>query len=374
MADIYERLAAFLDDLPAGFPRSESGVELRILRKLFTPAEAELCSHLTMLDEEPRVIAFRAHQPVESVREMLEAMEQKGLISGQHEPGKPDRYSASQFVVGIYEDQVNHLDAELVDLFEEYSTTLFTQGPWKTLPQMRTIPVGVSIPVPKDVMPYEQAEEIVKKHTRFAVRNCVCRQEQTIAGHGCEKPLETCLSFGGAADYTIRMGRGRAITQDEALGILRQAEDVGLVLQPSNSQDPIFICACCGCCCGVLRGLKMMEHPGQIASNRYIAAHDPDLCSGCGTCTTRCQMGAITLPNGTAELDQDRCIGCGLCVSTCPTGALTLTLRPVEIQAAIPKDTLSTYIQLGLARKTWTNGTLVQMAAKSKIDRLRAPR
>jgi len=39
--DIYERLAMHLDDLPAGFPRTEGGVEMRILRRLFTPEDAD---------------------------------------------------------------------------------------------------------------------------------------------------------------------------------------------------------------------------------------------------------------------------------------------------------------------------------------------
>lgn len=29
--EIYEKLAKYLDNLPAGFPRTESGVEMRIL-------------------------------------------------------------------------------------------------------------------------------------------------------------------------------------------------------------------------------------------------------------------------------------------------------------------------------------------------------
>ena len=58
--DVYEVLAKHLDNLPAGFPRTESGVEMRILHRLFTPEDAELAVHLTVLPEEPRVIARRA--------------------------------------------------------------------------------------------------------------------------------------------------------------------------------------------------------------------------------------------------------------------------------------------------------------------------
>ena len=53
--DIYEKLAQHLDNLPAGYPRTESGVEIRILRRLFTPEDAELALHLTLIPEESRV-------------------------------------------------------------------------------------------------------------------------------------------------------------------------------------------------------------------------------------------------------------------------------------------------------------------------------
>ena len=40
MTDPYQQLAQYLDSLPAGYPPTESGVELRILHKLFSPQEA----------------------------------------------------------------------------------------------------------------------------------------------------------------------------------------------------------------------------------------------------------------------------------------------------------------------------------------------
>jgi hypothetical protein len=46
MADVYEALREHLDSLPAGFPATESGVEIRILKRLFSPEEAELARHL----------------------------------------------------------------------------------------------------------------------------------------------------------------------------------------------------------------------------------------------------------------------------------------------------------------------------------------
>ena len=89
--DVYQRLARYLDDLPAGFPATEDGAELRLLRTLYTPEEAELALHLTLLGEEPRVIARRARLPLAEAAERLAAMFRKGLLSATFPPGKPPR-------------------------------------------------------------------------------------------------------------------------------------------------------------------------------------------------------------------------------------------------------------------------------------------
>ena len=372
MDDIYTQLARILDELPAGFPPTESGVELQILRKLFTPAEAGLALHLTLIPEQARVVAYRAGLPLETVAPMLEDMERKGLIYGMQKPGEPVEYMAQQFVVGFWEGQVNRLDPELVELFEAYLPDLFNIEVWRKAPQLRTIPIGESIPVQAAALPYERAEDLVRAHSAVAVANCICRQEMHLLDQGCDKPLETCLSFGSVAHQYVRTGKGRYITPDEALALLRQADEAGLVLQPSNAQDPLALCACCGCCCGVLRSLKRHPQPAALAASPYVARHDPQLCSGCGVCLDRCQMGALSLPDGTAELDPDYCIGCGLCVTTCETGALTLERKPPSAQPAVPKDLLAANLQTGQARGRLGKRELVRLLAQSRVDRLKA--
>jgi Na+-translocating ferredoxin:NAD+ oxidoreductase subunit B len=372
LKDLYERLAHFLDDLPAGYPRTESGVELKILRMLFTPEEAELFMHLSLIGEEARVVAHRANQPVEVVSQRLAEMEKKGLVYASQKPGKSPEYMAQQFVVGFYEGQVNRLNRELVEAIEEYLPSFVDLDLWQKAPQLRTIPVGESIPVQTEAMPYEIAEEIIRGHSTIAIANCICRQEMQIAGKGCTKPLETCMSFGGAAEHYLRTGKGRRISQDEALAILNLADQAGLVLQPGNSKKPAFICACCGCCCGILRNVKKHPQPASIVSSPYIAVLAPEICSGCGTCIERCQMDAISLPNGTAELNQARCIGCGLCVSTCETGALTLERKPEVDQHPVPKNSAVANLQLAQARGKLGKKELASMLIRSKKDRMAA--
>ncbi len=162
--DVYTKLARHLDDLPAGFPATTTGVELRILRRLFTPEEAELALKLSLLEEEPRVIARRAGLPVEECARRLEEMAGKGLIYRTQAEGKPARYMAIQFAIGIWEFQVNRLDAGLVHDFDEYLPDFAPFEVWKKAPQLRTIPVGESVNAELTVLPYERAEEIVRRH------------------------------------------------------------------------------------------------------------------------------------------------------------------------------------------------------------------
>jgi ferredoxin len=360
--------------MPAGYPRTESGVEMRILRRLFTPDDAELTLHLTLIPEEPRVIARRAKIPIEELARRLEAMAEKGLIFSIYPEGKPAQYQAQQFVVGFWEGQVNKLDRELIQDFEEYLPILFDAGSWKRAPQLRTIPVGQSIRVQTEVMSYEQAEALVNAQERFAVANCICRQEMRILGEGCDKPEESCLSFGVVAEHVAHTGRGRAISQDESLAILQRAEDAGLVLQPANAKDPVFLCACCGCCCGVLRSLKLYPAPASLASSAFEASLDTETCQGCGTCAERCQMEAVYLDDGQAVLDLSRCIGCGLCVTTCPSDSLSLARKPGAEQPSVPKDIVENLINVGQARGRLGTGELIGLQVRSKVDRLLASR
>ena len=368
----YDRLAQHLDNLPGGFPRTESGVEIRILRRLFTPEDAELAVHLTLIPEEPRVIARRAKIPVKEAARRLEEMSKKGILVGIPREGKPPLYMALQFLVGFWESQVNKLDRELIQEFEEYLPFYSDRSvEWKA-PQLRTIPVGKSISAQAEVMIYERADELVRAHKAFAVSNCICRQEQRIMGRGCIKPEESCMSFGMAASIVVGGNRGRAISKEEVLAILQRAEEAGLVLQPANAKKAAFICTCCGCCCGVLRNLKRYPKPASLVSSAFVASLHTERCKGCGACVKRCQMEAISLSDKLAVLDPDRCIGCGLCVSTCPTHSLSLLRKPKANQPYVPRDIMETQVKLGKARGKLGIGKMVSMQVRSKVDRLLA--
>jgi ferredoxin len=348
--DVYQHLARHLDNLPGGYPTTESGVELRILRRLFTEEEAALAVNLIFAFEPAEVIAERTERDVEEVAGQLEAMAKKGLIFRRYKAGVP-LYIASQLVVGIWEYHVNDLDPELIRDFNEYLPHLLQPEVWREVPQLRTIPVEESITVEHEIMAYEQAETLVReREDRIAVAPCICRREHQMIGEGCDKPVEICLVFGTGADYYVENGLGRYIDVDEALGLLQLAEETGLVLQPSNSKRAVNICCCCGCCCQVMQLFKRHPKPASLVSSPFIIASDPDICVGCGDCVTRCQMDALSLVGDVSVPDLDRCIGCGLCVTTCTSGSLYLVRKPEEEQAKIPTSLARTYIMLAKAR------------------------
>lgn len=371
--DVYERLAEHLDRLPGGFPRTGSGAEMRVLRRLFSPEDADLALHLTLIPEEARVVARRARIGVGEAEQRLEMMARKGLIMSFHPEEGPPQYVATHFVVGFYEFQVGRLDEGLARDASDYLDQIPPEN-WQQAPQLRTVPVGESIPHRREVMPYEQAETLLQGHEKFRVSPCICREKERLLGKGCDKPLETCLTFGSAADYYDRMGVGRSIDREEALAILQQADEAGLVLQPGNTKRAGFICCCCGDCCGVLRIAKRHPRPATILVSPFFAEVDVELCSACGDCELRCQMEAIALENGHAAVDLDRCIGCGLCVTTCPEEAVTLVRKPQEEQPAVPANSVALYLSILRARGVVTTPDLLKMLLRSRVDRLLAPR
>ncbi|PID39547.1 MAG: hypothetical protein CR984_06595 [Proteobacteria bacterium] len=80
MTDVYEKLAQHLDNLPSGYPRTESGVEMRILKRLFSPQEADIATKLTMLPEPVSGIAQRIERDKTKLADILAEVEAEACI------------------------------------------------------------------------------------------------------------------------------------------------------------------------------------------------------------------------------------------------------------------------------------------------------
>ncbi|OQY48357.1 MAG: 4Fe-4S ferredoxin [Desulfobacteraceae bacterium 4572_87] len=328
--DIFRQLQEQLDQYSVGFPATESGVEMEILKRLFNEEEADMYLHMSMMLETPESVAGRLKQEPAQVALRLEEMAEKGLLFRVRK-GDEAKYGAAPFVVGIYEYQLKTMDAGMARLFEDYFEDAVTQQLFQHVVPMRTVPVNKSIGVSWNVAPYEDAREIVKSKDRLAVANCICRVQQGLLEHHCEKPMEVCFMAGSHGEYYVGRGMGRWVSQEEALEILNKCEEAGLVCQPFNTVNPGGMCNCCGDCCNQLRTLKKHPRPAEMVVTNHYAVVDDDLCVGCEICLDRCQIDAITMgDDGTALVDLDRCIGCGLCVTTCDTEAMTLAPKSPE--------------------------------------------
>lgn len=349
MIDVYQNLARHLDGLPAGFPATETGVEIRILKRLFSPREAEIAAGLVMMPEPVSAIAGRLKMDEAELSPILYDMSRKGLIYRSGKNGKL-YYMAAQFVVGIWEYHVKSLDLDLIKDFNEYSSSFMNKAWTETkTKQLRVIPISKSISAEMLTMPYDEAEAIIKKQTKIVVSPCICRTEHKMAGKGCDRPVEVCLAFGSGAYYYEENGLGRSINQSEALDLLAKGIEAGLVLQPGNSQKPTNICMCCGCCCQILKNLNNLDEPAKAVHSNYFAEVSVDACTGCGICQERCQMKAIEVED-VARLKTERCIGCGLCVASCSFDAMHLIEKTREDRWTPPANTVETYINMARER------------------------
>jgi NAD-dependent dihydropyrimidine dehydrogenase PreA subunit len=344
--DVYTRLREFLDNMPYGYPTTESGVEMKILKKLFTPDRAEIAMKLTPMPEPVAQIAPRLGMDEAQAEETLESMAQDGLIMRMR-AGDQAMYGAVSYMVGIYEFQIKTIDRELSELMEEYLPHLWDV--WKSKTKaLRVVPVGTALEGDKQVATYNQVQEILKGKQLIAVAPCICTKEQEQLGNTCDRPQERCILFDAFAQYYMDNGMARQIDEKELADLLKMGEEQALVLSPTNAKEIMNICLCCKCCCAILGMLQKFERPADQIISSYQAKIDPDLCVLCGTCEDRCQVAAIKEGDEAYEVDTARCIGCGVCVPTCPEEAISLVDKaPTD---TVPENFLEMQIKLAQER------------------------
>jgi Na+-translocating ferredoxin:NAD+ oxidoreductase RNF subunit RnfB len=332
----YEELAQTLDSLPNGFPSVGDGSELRLLEKLFTPAEAELAARLTPDLETVEAIAARTGRATGDLRRQLKEMARRGLIeTGRAEGGLG--FGLMPFVVGIYEMQVSSIDTELAALVEEYFQRAFGEA-LKAAPQFhRVIPVGESIRSGIEIRPHESVAALLDASQAWGVLDCICRKQKALIGQACSHPVDVCMALGDVPGMFDNSTTVRALSQEEAQATLERAAAAGLVHTVSNRQRGVhYICSCCTCSCGILRGIAQLGLANVVARSAFVNTVEEALCNACGNCLPYCQFEALYMDLA-VRVEAARCVGCGVCVPACPTGALTLERRPEEEILPIPE-------------------------------------
>ncbi|WDP90364.1 MAG: 4Fe-4S dicluster domain-containing protein [Desulfobacter sp.] len=345
----YRKLQQHLNRQPVGFPPSASGADIRLLKHIFTPLEAKIA---TCLSHEPRSleeIFSRADGLVASesiLEDHLTAMVKKGGLELRRERGR-DLYANAPLVVGIYELQVNRLTPGFIRDFKAYTSEkrygisfLSTKRS-----QMRTVPIHKSITPDLPAADYDQILRLLETaEAPFVVLPCICRKKKDSQGEPCRQTqrVDTCMAMGPMAHTLIKMEVGREIPRADAIKIIRQNQEEGLVLQPSNTRKIDFLCSCCGCCCSMLGLHKELPRPLDFWESGFTAVLDKEKCAGCGKCADTCCTDALSMaPAGGKKqklpvIDPGRCIGCGHCAAVCKPNAITLIPRPG--QAPPPED------------------------------------
>jgi NAD-dependent dihydropyrimidine dehydrogenase PreA subunit len=373
---IYVRLQKHLDNQAVGFPATRSGVEIKILKHIFTPEEAEITSYLNYKPEPIQTILERVGHLVESpeeLKELLDRIQKKGGIESIIKNGQT-QYCCAPLVVGMYELQIGRLTLEFIKDFNEYTSNkkfgiefLSTE-----IPQMRTIPVSKSIHPQHNVSTFDEVTSLLHQAEEpFVIIECICRKKKEIEGLSCKVTdrKETCLAIGSVARMVLKSGNGREIVRDEALAILEENQKKGLVLQPSNTEKADFICSCCGCCCGMLAIHKSLPRPLDFWASNFLAEVDANKCEACGACESSCQVGAVAVSEEKqyAVVAPERCLGCGVCVTTCPTDAITLSKKPTEVR---PPQTREDLYEIIMTNKKDRLGK-IKLTGKLVVDAIR---
>lgn len=334
----YRRLAQRLDAIPNGFPSTESGVELKLLARMYTPEQAALAAEMRITHEPAETIAARTGVDARAAYRMLKTMARRGLIYAS-KGDRELRFALMPFVVGAYEEQLPHMDAELAQLFEAYLQESRGSTIYGPTPVHRVIPVEQAVPVDVEIYPYQSAAALLESAKAWAVRDCICRVQKRLIGDPCDHPVENCLVFAPVEGIFDHSEVSRAITKEMALRILEESEEAGLVHTTGNYRDEHrYICNCCTCSCGILRGVAEFGILSAVAHSDFRAVADADVCAGCGDCVERCQFDALSLPDGVCVVDVAHCVGCGQCVGVCPTEAMHLVRRADGELAPLPID------------------------------------
>ena len=257
---------------------------------------------------------------LESFQRLLDRMSYVGILEydyGDHYdangpiPGAPHEreYWVPLFVPGSGEytnmrPALMKKNPELAEFFERM-TYLPLAGITHLVPPggggigMHVIPVEKAISMENETMDIEHISYWLKRYEgHIGASICSCRHGRKTMGEGCADSYEGwCIGVGDMADYCRETGKGRDITYEEAMEILKRAEDNGFVHQVTNIDGEGKIFAICNCnvnICNALRTSQLFNTP-NLSRSAYVAHVEKEKCVACGRCVEYCPAGALKL-------------------------------------------------------------------------------
>ena len=357
--DIYERLADALDALPAGFTRTPSKLEIKLIKLVFTPEEALVASTLSRKLETAAEIAERVGLPEDKVTVLLEGMIPrrmvradtlaletgvKGLGKVEAKPGQKakeesvKKYRLFPFLVGWYESYLQEgkpTTKEFAQIFEQY----VIEGGGEKIFSPRPGPQGV-IPYRGSLKPewlkrepHNDIDAHFQRHDRFLVIDCVCKKEK-VALMAIAARCQSSVVVSSACRHVAPLSEN-VISREEAIKRWDELDAMGTMVIEGfygftmGAEAPQFVggCHCCGCCCTILQGGRMGNLTETVQRSNYRAVKDYEKVHHCGECVRRCQFFAHNFDKAKDDkpvYHRDKCVGCGACGMGCPSGALHL--------------------------------------------------
>jgi len=342
--DIYGKLMRHLGNVGIGYPQEDDFIE--VLRKTITTEEAEIALGLpTRLApfevEDVDLIAEKVGKNSEKVENILERLAQKGFLYKQKTDSGKTGYAFIQLGFGM--PQIFYWKGEITDKTKEIAPVLAKYlkkggdvvSGTENVRLFRYIPVNKALSnALQAVYSYDMMEEVIKKARKIAVVHCPCRETaRLITESKCTHTLENCIKFNKMADFVLEKGYGREITKEEALNIVKDTEEEGLIHFVDNCQEEVqHNCNCCSCCCWNVSPIKNRLVPRDyIMATYYLRTTDKELCSGCGQCVKDCPLEIIEMAENLPIIDESICIGCGVCLLHCPTDAAKLKRKDENV-------------------------------------------
>ena len=140
-------------------------------------------------------------------------------------------------------------------------------------------------------------------------------------------PIDVCMQFGIPAQFAAQRLGARKVTKDEALEVLKRAEEAGLIHMSQNvTEDIDFLCNCDRWHCVAVKTALAKPMPGLFFNSGFDPHFDADLCTACETCLDRCPPEALVMgEDDLPKVDLDLCFGCAVCATGCPSEAITMT-------------------------------------------------
>lgn len=336
--DVYEELAnMYLTEDVVGIPTTPAF--MKVLRLQFTPEEAAFALKVRFTGGTLDELSTQLGMDKNELKERFYTMSEKG--TAWFDPGDDDPVykivaAAAPGLVetGIWGGIRHHYDAELGkalhDMLAEWGEQTLCKLGFPFAPVW-----AAESTLPDDALPEENLAEALKGEGHWSVSLCPCRLSAQLAkpGEHCDHILGTCLHSGPVSRWTVKFGLARELTYEEALDLLKQCNEDGLVhtLNINNC-----VCNCCNDCCPQFVGQLQLGAQILIPSP-FEAIVDEGACTACGDCAEACPMDAIAI-EGFAEVNKGLCIGCGVCVTRCPSDAMKLVRRPNSEVSQIPDD------------------------------------